>query len=121
MRDWEDLLALLSPISNTYLRRLLRDSQHPLHPLVEGVRQDSMDALERTLLALEGIYSESGESVKKQCRTLVLEAKLHATFALRRTSPHDSIQRKEMIEWMRVWLENPGVFPIWVRIRKQAY
>ena len=59
---------MLSPISNTYLKKLLRDSQHPLHPLVEGVRQDSMEELERTLLGLECIYSMSVDAVKKQCR-----------------------------------------------------
>jgi hypothetical protein len=31
---------------------LLRGSGVPLHPLVEGVRQESMEALERTLGAL---------------------------------------------------------------------
>jgi hypothetical protein len=25
-----------------------------------------------------------------------------------------------MIQWMQVWLENPGVFPVWVEIRKRA-
>ena len=114
-------MSLLSPISNTYLRKLLRDSQHPLHPLVEGVRQDSMEALERTLLALEGIYSESEGAIKKQCRALVIEGKLHATFALKRASSQDQMNREEMIEWMRIWLENPGVFPIWVQVRKQNY
>ncbi len=119
--DWQDLLLLLSPISNIYLRRLLRNSQHPLHPLVEGVRQDSMESLERTLLALEGIYSEADETVRKQCRAVIIEAKLHASFAIKRASSPDQSKRKEMIEWMRVWLENPGVFPVWVQIRKQNY
>lgn len=121
IHDWQDLLFLLSPISNTYLRNLLRNSQHPLDPLVEGVRQDSMEALERTLLALEGIYSNGEDAVKKQCRALVIEAKLHASFALKRTSSPDQLKRKEMIEWMQIWLENPGVFPLWVQIRKQNY
>lgn len=80
-----------------------------------------MEALERTLLALEGIYSGTDEAVKKQCRALVIEAKLHASFALKRTSSPDQLKRKEMIEWMQIWLENPGVFPLWVQIRKQNY
>jgi hypothetical protein len=27
-------------------------------------------------------------------------------------------QKEEMIQWMLVWLENPGIFPAWVKLRK---
>jgi hypothetical protein len=29
-------------------------------------------------------------------------------------------QRAEMVEWMLVWLENPGIFESWVALRKKA-
>ena len=121
MADWRNLQVLLSPISDTYLRKLLRESGHALDPLVEGVRQDTVDALERTLLALEAIYSAAEKDVRKQCRALVMEARQHAVFALRKAAPGMQDQRNEMIQWMRIWLENPGVFPVWLRVRKQNY
>jgi hypothetical protein len=43
--EWQALLRLLAPVSESYLRRLLRESGVPLTPLVEGVRQESFDAL----------------------------------------------------------------------------
>jgi hypothetical protein len=46
------LLTELAPISAGYLRRLLRSSGVVLHPLVEGVRQEDLESLERSLLAL---------------------------------------------------------------------
>ena len=39
------LRAALAPISESYLRRLLRDSSATLHPLVEGTRQENLHEL----------------------------------------------------------------------------
>jgi hypothetical protein len=27
--------------------------------------------------------------------------------------------KAEMVDWMLVWLENPGIFEAWARLRKQ--
>ena len=70
------------------------------------------------LIAKEGIKNAAGGlDVRKHCRALLIEAKLHAGFAFQRTG---NAEKKEMMEWMRVWLENPGVFPLWVEIRRKA-
>ena len=90
----------LRPVSEDYLRRLLRGSGHSLHPLVEGVRQDDFESLERTLNALEAIYATGDELIKSYCRRLVKEAKLHAEMAERR---HPG-SKTEKIEWMRLWI-----------------
>lgn len=98
------LRQLLAPISDGYLRRLLRASAVPLTPDVEGVRQENFAQLERTMLAATD-------------PAFVLEAKRHAELA-RRSPNVDRAVKNEMIEWMRVWLESPGLFPTWVRLRK---
>ena len=51
-REWDELSSLLAPVSESYLRHLLRDSGVPLAPLVQGVRQESFGALEASLLNL---------------------------------------------------------------------
>ncbi len=123
--EWERLRTSFGA-SAGYLRRLLRDSGAPLAPLVEGVRQDNFEALERTLLALEGEYEQArsaGDAARQRlCRQAVIEAKQHARWAMRRApaSPERRAEKAEMIEWMLVWLENPEVFPVWVRLRKKA-
>lgn len=94
--------------------------------MVEGVRQDCFEELERTLLAIDREYAaalEAADPARAQaCRRLVIEAKDHARLALRRpaTHPQNAARKEEMILWMLTWLENPGVFAAWVRLRKQA-
>lgn len=115
-----ELRARLAPISDSYLRRLLRASGAPLAPLVAGVRQNSLEELERSLLEIGEEYAralEAGDAARcRQCRRLVIEAKDHARWALRR----GHAEKEEMILWMLTWLENPGVFPVWVGLRKTA-
>jgi hypothetical protein len=106
----------LAPVSAGHLRKLLLESGAALDPLVEGVRQDSFDHAERTLCALSAVYSES----PRQSRALVVQAKDHARLALRRTTGADArAQRQELIEWMIVWVNDPPLFPTWVRIRRR--
>jgi hypothetical protein len=106
--EWTAIRIALAPISDSYLRRLLRVSGTALHPLVEGVRQEDFDALERTLLAL--LREE-----RRAARTLIIEAKDHAKWALKKHP-----EKEEMVLWMLTWLENPGIFPQWLAIRKEA-
>lgn len=55
-----------------------------------------------------------------QCRKAVIQAKDHARLAARspKASSERKVMKEEMAEWMLVWLENPAVFPAWVKIRK---
>lgn len=106
--EWEALRAAVAPVSEGYLRRLLRESGAALSPLVEGVRQEDLAALERTLLALRA-------EDRTQARRLVIEAKQHARWALPKHP-----EKEEMILWMLTWLENPEIFPAWVALRKRA-
>ena len=112
-----ELTALLSPVSAAYLRRLLRQSGVPLAPMVEGVNQESLDHLERTLLALAGEY----ESGRREARRMVIEAKERLRWSeARATDPERRADKSEMLLWVMTWLENPAAFPVWVRLRKRT-
>lgn len=113
--DWNDIARELAPISESYLRNLLRDSGVPLHPLIEGVRQDTFENLERTLLDLHREYQSGDTATKRACRSLVIQAKNHARFALSKKP-----EKEEMLLWMITWLENPLVFAAWLSLRKPA-
>ncbi len=99
----------VAPISESYFRKILRNSGIPLAPLVEGVRQETLEHLERSLLALV-------KEDEAACRSLVLLARKHALLAQQR---EHSIDREEKIMWLTVWLENREIFPEWLKIRKQ--
>jgi hypothetical protein len=122
----ERIAAALAPVSARYLRDLVRDSGVPLHPLVEGVRQDTFEHLADTLTRLSEVYESAratpDRATQSACRGLVIEAKDHARWSLRRLGDSQDEQKvkTEMIEWMIVWLENPEIFPVWARLRLAA-
>ena len=114
--EWDRLRELLSPISESYLRKLLRSSGVPLTPLVEGVRQGTLDELQASLLTLLVEYEEGNKTRRNAVRRLVITAKDHARWAVR--NPELKADKEEMILWMTTWLENPPLFPGWVRLRR---
>ncbi len=101
---------------------MLRESGVALAPLVEGVRQDTFEDLERTLLALEREYAAGDEARRTECRRTVIAAKDRARWAQRRLAEADPRRelKAEMFLWMLTWLENPSVFPAWLALRKRA-
>ena len=113
--EFAELARALSPISEGYLRKLLRESGVPLAPTVEGVRQSGLEELERSLAALLAEY-EAGDSIRRAAiRKRVIEARDHARFAARKNP-----EKQEMVLWMTTWLENPPVFTEWARLRRNA-
>ena len=118
--QWEALMAALTPITENYLRRLLRASGLPLAPLVEGVRQESLDALELSLVRLWKEYEHGDAARRARVRRLVITAKDHARWAARKSASKKA-EKEEMMLWMLTWLENPPVFPEWVRLRRAAW
>jgi hypothetical protein len=111
-------------VSESYLRRLLADAGIAVEAPFGGVRQRTFEELEHSLLEIEEVYTratENGDRARAQlCRNAVIRAKDHARLAARgaKTSAEKKAQKQEMIEWMLVWLENPGIFPAWVKLRK---
>ena len=116
--EWAILRAELGNISGAYLRRLLRESGVPLGPLVEGVRQNTFEALESSLLSLLEEYERSDPARRQSIRRVVIEAKEHARWAARK--PERRAEKEEMALWMLTWLENPPLFPQWVQIRRKV-
>jgi hypothetical protein len=117
-REWDQLRALLAPISENYLRRLLRESGAPLAALIEGVRQESLDTLEASLMKLLDEYERGNRERRGSVRRAVITAKDHARWALRRQTDEDKkLEKQEMILWMTTWLENPPLFREWAPLR----
>jgi hypothetical protein len=116
---WQALQQRLAPVSESYLRKLVRAVGRPMAPIIEGVVQDSFDDLERTLAALQVEYEVSDPERKRAIRKSVITAKDHAFFALKRMQPEDERResKEEMLLWMRTWLENPSVFSTWLTLR----
>jgi hypothetical protein len=117
--QWDALLTVLAPITESYLRNLLRASGVPLAPLVEGVRQESLDTLETSLLSLLHEYENGDATRRMRVRHLVITAKEHARWAAKRSTPPRP-EKEEMMLWMLTWLENPPLFAEWVRLRRAA-
>ena len=123
---WKGLLELLAPVSESYLRDLLRATGLPFEQPWAGVNQQSFEDLERSLLELGQVYAQAAASGNRTraryIRRLVIGAKDRARFAARhpRTGPEKKSRKEEMAAWMLVWLENPEVFPAWVAARKRV-
>lgn len=123
--EWRRLTAELAPISESYLRRLLRETAVTVAQPFAGIRQANFDELEASLIEMEHVYAqarETGDRARAQyCRGQVIEAKDHARLAARSSSAsaEKKLQKEEMIQWMLVWLENPAVFEEWVKLRKR--
>ena len=110
---FEELIEKLGTTSDQ-LRRRLRQTKIQMHPLIEGVRQDSLENLMQTLSKLAGLYPEQPEST----RARVLESKRHTQFLLRR-NPNDS-WRKAVLLHQNTWLENPAIYPLWASLQKKT-
>ncbi len=117
--EFEDLRGALAPVSESYLRKLLRESGAALSPMVEGVRQGSFDELEASLLAMLDEYQKADAPRRRDVRRLVIAAKDHARWASRR--PAKRAEKEEMVLWILTWLENPPLFPDWVRLRRARW
>jgi hypothetical protein len=123
--EWQAALRALAPISESYLRDLLRETGLPFAQPYAGIRQKSFADLERDLRDMLAVYTEAmraGDRPRaRYCRRQVIAAKDRARFLARRpkTSPEKKARKEEMAQWMLVWLENPEVFPAWVEIRKR--
>ena len=117
--EWEELRRELAPVSESYLRKLVRECGVALAPMVAGVRQSDFDELEGSLLALLDEYERGDAARRAAVRALVITAKDHARFAARRSAER-RVEKDEMAMWMRTWLENPAVFAQWVRLRRES-
>lgn len=123
--EWQAALRELAPVSESYLRELLRETGLPFAQPYAGIRQKTFAELENDLRAMLEVYAEAMTRGDRQraryCRRQVIAAKDRARFVARnpKTSPEKKAQKEEMVQWLLVWLENPEVFPPWVEIRRR--
>jgi hypothetical protein len=123
---WRELLERLAPVSESYLRELLRETALPFEQPYAGIRQHTFEELEQSLREMLLVYADAMAAGDRQraryCRRQVIGAKDRARFLVRdrRTPPEKKARKEEMAQWMLVWLENPEVFPAWVEARKQV-
>jgi hypothetical protein len=123
---WQNLLVRLAPVSESYLRDLLRETGIPFEQPYAGVRQHTLQELEQSLRELEQVYADAMSTGHREraryARRQVIAAKDRARFLADnpRTAPDKQAQKEEMVRWMLVWLENPEVFPAWVEARKRT-
>jgi hypothetical protein len=123
---WQTLLQRLAPVSESYLRDLLRETGLPFDQPYAGVRQHTFEELEHSLRELHQVYTDAMTTGNRErarySRRQVIAAKDRARFLAGnpRTAPEKQAQKEEMAQWMLVWLENPAVFPAWVEARKRA-
>lgn len=119
-KERDAIRTCLDPVSESHLRRILREAGWPLSPAVEGVVQTNLEALARTLTALEQEYAAAERSRRQTLRELVITAKQHARWALERPQSVDTAMKEEMLLWMQTWLENPELFSRWLRLRRRS-
>ena len=123
---WQTLLMRLAPVSESYLRDLLRETGLPFEQPYAGVRQHTFDELEQSLRELGRVFADATSTGDREraryARRQVIAAKDRARFLADnpRTAPDKQGQKQEMVQWMLVWLDNPLVFPAWVDARKRA-
>src|ERR1017187_6741868 len=123
---WNHLLAHLAPVSENYLRELLRQTALPFEQPYAGIRQHTFEELEQSLREMLLVYRDAmaagNRSRARYCRRQVIGAKDRARYLARagRTAPEKKARKEEMVQWMLVWLENPEVFPAWVEARKRV-
>jgi hypothetical protein len=122
---WQDLLERLTPVSESYLRDLLRSTGLPFDQPYAGIRQHTLEELEQSLREMLTVYADATASGNREraryCRRQVIGAKDRARYLMH--NPHTDREKRErkeeMAQWMLVWLENPEVFPAWVDARKR--
>lgn len=104
------------------LRAAFLNSGLPLDPLVEGVRQETLENLHRSLASLADEYAAAPAQRRKLIRSLVITARQHAEWALRRAGGDEARRaaKAEMALWIRTWLENPPLFRAWAALRLKA-
>ncbi len=121
---WRDLLGRLAPVSESYLRELLRATGLPFAQPFAGIRQHTFEELEQSLREMLEVYTAANAAGDREraryCRRQVIAAKDRAKFLAANpcTAAEKRAEKEQMVQWMMVWLESPEVFPAWVEARR---
>lgn len=112
------LAAAVPKLSPDDLQRVLIPAGIEVSAPWAGVRQHTLDELERSLKAFAQVYA-AREDLRGFCRRVVIRAKDRAKLAARnaRLSEDKRLLKAEMAEWMLVWLGDPAMFEAWRELR----
>jgi hypothetical protein len=115
--EWGALRERFQGVSESALRKTLVDSGVTIGQPWRGVDIQSLEGLEETLVELAHLYPRDPALTRK----MVIAAKDKARFASRNSKAAEDKRalKREMVEWMLVWLCDPAMFATWVRLRKE--
>jgi hypothetical protein len=116
--EWE---VLRQSFSESSLRGWLSAAGMPVDQPYRGVETKTLEGLEESLAAMTEVY-EREAALRKMCRAVVIGVKDRTRFASKNQKV-DAAKRAlkgEMVEWMLVWLDDPGMFPVWAATRKRV-
>ena len=119
--EWEQLRSALPDISSTTMRTALAQMPLCFDQPFAGLDTKTLPGLETTLLEMASVY-RTEPSLGLLCRNEVIAAKDRARFASQNANaaPEKRALKEEMLQWMLVWLGDPGLFASWVALRKRA-
>ena len=117
----EEWKILRQSFSESSLREWLRESRIPVDQPYRGVETRTMNGLEESLRAMTEVY-EREKTLRKMCRSVVIAVKDRTRFASKNLKVEATKRalKAEMVEWMLVWLDDPGMFPVWAEARKRV-
>ena len=112
--EWYELRTALPDVSPSTIRTCGLFVSVPW----SGVATHCFEDLDASLREFTAIY-EARPDLRRYCREQVIEAKDRARFAAKnpRLDANKRELKREMVEWMLVWLDDPAVFPIWAQLR----
>jgi hypothetical protein len=115
--EWNELRAALPDVSES----TIRDADISIAQPWQGVAQHTIGDMEESLRELSAVY-ESRPDLRRYCRAQVIAAKDRARLISQRPGVEEGKRRMkaEMVEWMLVWLGDPGMFPAWVEVRRRV-
>ncbi|MEJ2109187.1 MAG: hypothetical protein P8Z37_04585 [Acidobacteriota bacterium] len=97
----------------------------PYRQDLEGILEfTTFEEAEKTIRKLEKLCRKYANSSDKKgvgyCRDIALLGRRRAEFISRnkRVDLHKRLQKREISEWFRVWLETPDLFEDWLEMRK---
>ncbi len=86
------------------------------------VRTANLGEAKQSLLAMAREYATAPDAQRaSDVRQAVMRTKNHLKLALARgIRAEKRAAKEEILEWLLVWLENPGVFEPWLAVREKT-
>jgi hypothetical protein len=109
------------------MARISLHLESPYRESLEGILSFSSFAeAEQTIRKLQNLCEEYRRTSDKKgvecCRKVALLGRHRAELISRnnRVRPEKRLQKQEIANWFKVWLENPALFDDWIALRKST-